>query len=248
MKITIVGYGRMGREVFKVAEERGHECTTIDTNKSDADYNSISKESVGRSDVCIDFTHPDSAISNIEHMAALKKNIVVGTTGWYDRLSYVKELAEKSNIGFLWAPNFSIGVNLYFRMVEHASFLFSNMEEYDVMGYEIHHSGKADSPSGTAIKLSQILLENMKGKNRANFNKLDRKPEEDEIHFASVRGGSNPGLHTVIFDSPFDTVEISHQNRNRRGLAIGAVLAAEFVCGRKGFFEIEDLIKNIIGG
>ncbi|MBN1785876.1 MAG: 4-hydroxy-tetrahydrodipicolinate reductase [Candidatus Methanofastidiosa archaeon] len=248
MKIAIVGYGRMGHEIETLAKRRGHTCVTIDISNPEAEYDEINEISVGGCDVCIDFTQPDSAVANIDRMTNLGKNIVVGTTGWYKRLPYVKEMVKENDIGFLWSPNFSIGVNLYFRLIESAARIFNNIDDYDVLGYEIHHNGKADSPSGTAIKITNILLDNIKRKTKAEYGMLNRRPDADELHFASVRGGSNPGLHTVQFDSPFDTIEISHQNRSRQGLALGAVLGAEFINGRKGFYEIEDLIESLIGG
>jgi len=248
MRIAIVGYGRMGHEIEALALARGHECVTIDTSNEDADHSELSETSLEGCDVCIDFTQPDSAVTNIERMAALGKNIVVGTTGWYKRMPHVKETVIENDIGFIWSPNFSIGVNLYFRLIQSAAGLFNNIDDYDVMGYEIHHNGKVDSPSGTAIKIANILVDGLRRKNKVEYGMLNRRPDEDEIHFSSVRGGSNPGLHTVQFDSPFDTIEISHQNRNRQGLALGAVLGAEFIKDRKGFYEIEDLIDNLIGG
>jgi len=248
MRIAIVGYGRMGHEIEALAIGRGHECVTIDTSNTDADHDEISDASMDGCEVCIDFTHPESAVTNIEKMAGLGMNMVVGTTGWYRRLPYVREVIEEYDIGFIWSPNFSVGVNLYFRLIEAAARLFNNIDDYDVMGYEIHHNGKVDSPSGTAIKIANILVENINRKNKVEYGMLNRRPDPDEIHFSSVRGGSNPGLHTVQFDSPFDTIEVSHQNRNRQGLALGAVLGAEFIRDRKGFYEIEDLIDSLIGG
>lgn len=248
MNIAIIGFGRMGREVMEVARSRGHTCTTIDTNNADADYQGVSGQSLEGADVCIDFTLPQSAVANLEAAAACKKPVVMGTTGWYSQMDHVRDIVEESGIGFLWSPNFSIGVNLYFRLVSAAASIFDNVDDYDVMGYEIHHNGKADSPSGTAIKIAQLLVDGIERKKEPVYEMLSRRREPHELHYASVRGGSNPGLHSVQFDSPFDTIEISHQNRNRQGLALGAVLAAEFVADRHGFYEIEDLIDHIIGG
>ncbi|MHC1598100.1 MAG: 4-hydroxy-tetrahydrodipicolinate reductase [Candidatus Methanofastidiosia archaeon] len=247
MKLAIIGYGRMGHEIQDVAMERGHSAVTIDPNRSDADFADISADSVEGCDVCIDFTHPSSAVKNIGLIASLKKPLVVGTTGWYDQMPHVREIIDQSGTGFLWSPNFSIGVNLYFRIISAAAQIFNNFNDYDVMGYELHHNGKADSPSGTAIKISQVLIENLKRKSTVVYEMLNRRPAPGEVHFASIRGGSNPGLHTVVFDSPYDTIEVSHQNRTRRGLAVGSVMAAEFIKDKVGFFDIEDLISDIIG-
>lgn len=248
MHIAMVGYGRMGREIVPLCRERGHTVVTVDPTAAGADFRELGAAALCGVDVCIDFTHPESAIGNIEAMAAAGVSMVVGTTGWYDKLPVVKDVVASSGVGLIWSPNFSLGVNLYFRLVSAAAALFGNADGYDVMGYEIHHNGKADSPSGTAIKLAQLLVAGVKAKTTPVYGMLERKPRPEELHFASVRGGSNPGLHTVLFDSPFDTIEVSHQNRSRAGLAWGAVLAAEFISTRKGYYEIEDLIDSIIGG
>lgn len=248
MHVAIVGYGKMGREIAAVCESRGHSYVTVDPQADDADFSSITQESVGAADVCIDFTHPSCAMENMAAMADLGKRMVIGTTGWYDELPTVKSMVQSSGVGLIWSPNFSIGVNLYFRLVSAAAAIFNKVDDYDIMGYEIHHGAKADSPSGTAIKIAGILTDGIDRKTKPVYEMLNRAPSPEELHYASVRGGSNPGLHTVIFDSGFDTVEVSHQNRNRAGLALGAVMAAEFIRDKHGYYEIEDLIDSIIGG
>ena len=248
MHVAIVGYGKMGREIAEVCRTRGHSFVTVDPRTPGADYAHIDAESVGGADVCIDFTHPSCAVDNIRAMADLGKQMVVGTTGWYDELPAVKGMIKASGVGFIWSPNFSIGVNLYFRLISAAAAIFNKVEDYDVMGYEIHHGAKADSPSGTAIKIASLLTSGIERKTTPVYEMLNRAPRPEELHYASVRGGSNPGLHTVLFDSGFDTIEVSHQNRNRSGLALGAVMAAEFIVNRHGYYEIEDLIDSIIGG
>jgi len=247
MHLAIIGYGRMGKEIADVAIGRGHTFTTVDVNAPDAEHAHIAQESVGPCDVCIDFTHPQSVVGNIEQMASLGKHMVIGTTGWYGELDHVRSVVEEHDVGLLWSPNFSIGVNLFFRLVTAAAAIFDNVADYDVMGYEIHHNGKADSPSGTAIKMAQQIVDTMSSKDTPVYEMLNRRPEPNELHFASLRGGSNPGRHTVLFDSPFDTIELTHQNRTRRGLAVGAVLAAEYMSERKGFHSIDDLIDSMVG-
>jgi len=245
MRIGIIGYGKMGREIEAVALKRGHSAISIDPN-SDADFKDINAESLSQVDVCVDFTHPDVALANIRKVAALQKNIVVGTTGWYGDMNQVKRIVEKSGIGFIWSGNFSLGVNMFLKVIQLASSIIDKTPEYDVFGYEIHHNGKADSPSGTANMIAKLLTDSIKRKEKIVYDKLDRKIRPDEIHFASVRGGSVPGTHVVCFDSVFDTIELRHTARTRQGFALGAVLAAEFIKDKKGLFEIEDLMKSVL--
>ena len=198
-------------------------------------------------DLCIDFTNPESVIKKIEKISKFKKNIVVGTTGWYNDLDNVKEIVDKSGIGFIYATNFSIGVNMFFKIVENAAKIVNKIEDYDIFGYELHHNKKVDSPSGTAKTIGNILIKNIDRKEKLVFDKLDRKIKPEELHIASIRSGSIPGTHVVGFDSSADTIELSHVARNREGFALGAVMAAQWINGKKGFYDIDDLMKEIIG-
>ncbi len=249
MKIALIGYGKMGHEIEKAAIERGHEIvSTIDPQNPAAKFKEITKESLNSADVCVDFTHPDSLIGNIEKASKLGVNMVVGTTGWYARMDEVKKIVSNGKIGFIWASNFSIGVNMFYKMIEGAAKIINKVDAYDIGGYELHHNQKADSPSGTAKSIAEILKKNIARKKNIVYDKIDRRIGADEIHFASVRCGSIPGTHAVVFDSAADTIEMRHTARSRAGFALGAVMAAEFIKGKKGFFEINDLMNNIIGG
>lgn len=234
MKIAIVGYGKMGKEIERIAKLKSISVSSIiDPNEASA-HKAIDDNSMKNADVCIDFTRPDAVIENIRKISKFGKNIVVGTTGWHDELEEAKEIVKNSNIGLIYASNFSIGVNVFFRIVENAAKMVNNLGDYDVFGYELHHSKKLDSPSGTAKSIEKILISNIKRKK--------------EISFASVRAGSIPGTHVVGFDSSADTIELKHTARNREGFALGAIMAAEWIQNKKGFFDINDMMSEVIGG
>lgn len=223
MKIALIGYGKMGRLVEKAAPERGHLITAKIHPRH------WRPEEIENADICIDFSHPDCAVGNLKWAASMRKNFVMGTTGWTEHLDAVKQLVKDSGIGFLYAPNFSIGIALFLRIVEEAAKLIAPFEEYDCGGWECHHALKADSPSGTAQAILGRLTDIMKEKN----------PQ-----FTSTRCGSFPGTHTLIFDSPADTITLSHQARSRDGFVQGALSAAEWLQGKSGFFTLQDMLKS----
>jgi 4-hydroxy-tetrahydrodipicolinate reductase len=244
VRIGVIGYGKMGQLIEQIALEQGHEVNAIiDPLKGTV----ISKESLKDVDVCIDFSLPQTAISNIEKLAKLGKNIVVGTTGWYNEMGAVKKIVTENNIGLIWSGNFSLGVNAFFKIIKNSSKIFNKLENYDIMVHEFHHKNKADSPSGTAKMIAQRIIENVDRKDTIITNDLQRKIKENELHVSSTRGGSIPGTHLVLFDSDEDTIELKHTARSRVGFAVGAIKAAEFLNGKKGFFSIDDLMKDIFG-
>ena len=171
----------------------------------------------------------------------------LGTTGWYDKKDEVEDRVRQAKIGYLYGPNFSLGAHLFFRLVEEAAAVINPFQDYDISAYEIHHKRKKDSPSGTALKIADIILKSNTRKTNLVVDRLDRSIEEKELHFASVRGGENPGVHTVVLDSEADTIELVHRVRNRKGFALGAVLAAEWLVGKQGFFTVEHFIDEILG-
>ena len=246
MNIAIVGYGKMGHEIEKVAKDKLMNAITIDHTEENANFKEINKESMKNADVCVDFTHPDSVIGNIEKIAKFKKNIVVGTTGWYDNMDEVKKIVEDANIGFIWSGNFSVGVNIYFKIIENAAKMMNGFRDYDVFVHEFHHAQKADSPSGTAVMLGKIIIENMERKKKIVTGELKRKINPDELHVSSTRSGSIPGTHIVGFDGAADAIELKHTARGRQGFALGAAMAAEWINGKKGFYDINDMMKDIV--
>lgn len=248
MNIAIIGYGRMGHEIERISRAKGiNIAAIIDNAEKGATHREISEASMKNVDVCIDFTSPSSVLGNIQKISKFKKNIVIGTTGWYGNLDKAKRMAVKSNIGIIYASNFSIGVSIFFRIIENAAKIVNKIDDYDVYGYEMHHNKKIDSPSGTAKTIGEILIKNIKRKNSLLFDRIDRKIKPNELHFASVRAGSIPGTHAVGFDSSADTIELKHIARNREGFAIGAIMAAQWINGKKGFYSIDDMMKSITG-
>lgn len=241
MKILLVGYGGMGREIEAVAKSRGHDIVQIVESTEE-----LEKVDPNGIDVAIEVTVPLAVMDNIKILVNKGINTVVGTTGWYENLPEVKELIDNSKTGFLWSSNFSIGVNLYFRIVEVAAKLVNKVEEYDIWATEIHHNNKADSPSGTAKILEHILLENIDRKRSVVEDKLDRRIEPHEIHFSSTRGGPVNFLHTIGFDSEADCIKLEHSARCRGGYVLGAIKSAEWLKGRKGFYGMDDFLKDIL--
>jgi len=249
MNIAIIGYGKMGKEIENIAKAKGiNVLSIIDPVNENAAYKKINEESLKDVDVCIDFTHPDCTIENIKKVISLGKNIVVGTTGWYGQIDEVKKIVEDAGTGLIWSGNFSIGVNILFKMIENASKIMNKFDDYDVFVHEFHHNQKADSPSGTAVMIGDILTKNLDRKNNVVTEELKRKIEADELHVSSTRAGSIPGTHIIGFDSLVDTIELKHTARGRQGFASGSLLAAEWINGKKGFFNIEDMMKGIIRG
>lgn len=215
MKIALIGYGKMGRMVEQAARSHDIEVACVVTSGG------VLRGQLADADVCIEFTEPGAVIENIKAAAAAKIPIVVGTTGWYDRIDEARKLVEESGIGLVYGANFSIGVNLMFMVSQYAAGLFSRFTAYDPFIEEAHHKFKKDAPSGTAIYLRQVV-EQEYGR---------------EIPIASTRAGYIPGTHTLGFDSEADTLTITHVARNRTGFAEGALLAARWIVGRKGFHE-----------
>lgn len=239
MKIALVGYGNMGREIEQVIKAGGkHEISSISSESKGWD-----EEGIKNADVVIDFSSPETAIENIRKISALGKNIVMGTSGWYDKISEVEQVIQVAGTGLIYGQNFAIGTNIFFKLVSEASRLMAKYGSYDVYGYEVHHSGKKDSPSGTAFKTAEVIMDNFPSKTKLETGRLDRRIEKDELHFASIRGGRNPGMHEVTFDSEADSITLSVQNYSRRGYAEGSVMAAEFIVDKKGVFAFDSLFE-----
>ncbi len=246
MKIAIIGYGKMGRAIERIALDRQHQIVTIDQSAPKADFTEISKTSLAGVDAAIDFTTPAAALGNIAQVVGLKVPLVVGTTGWYEQEAQVRKQVEQADSAFLYASNFSIGVHIFLEIVKNAAKIINRFDSYDAAGFELHHNKKADSPSGTAITISEVLQECLERKTDLVYDRLDRQPAQNELHFASIRCGSIPGIHEVLFDSEVDTISLRHSARSRDGFALGAVLAAEWLAGRKGFFTINDFMQAML--
>ncbi len=236
MKIVLVGYGKMGHIIAQTAKGFGHEIiATVDVASSDADIKiaqgdlnalSSSVKSLG-ADGIIEFTHPSSVMQNIQTLLPLRIPLVVGTTGWSDKKNEVEALAAKTGGTIMTSANFSVGVNIFYKLVEEASRLANSFSEYDVALWEQHHNQKADSPSGTALDIANRVLKNFKRKDTIVTDAFKKRPESNELHVSSTRCGSVPGTHKVFFDCEADTIELTHTARSRAGFASGAVHALE---------------------
>ena len=245
MKIAIVGFGRMGQIINEIALSKNHDTVIFDPLSKQADFKEVNSENLKGIDVGIDFTNPDVVLNNINIFIENKVKLIVGTSGWYDSLEEVREKTLKNNSSLLYGSNFSIGVNLFLKISEHAAKLINNFPDFDIAGCEVHHNQKVDSPSGTAISLANLLLENIDRKTSLNFDRINRKPEDSELHFASIRCGHEPGSHEVMLDSEAESISIKVNARNRRGYAVGSVIAAEWLHQNKGFFNFFDIIDQI---
>ena len=248
MNIAIIGYGKMGREIEKIAKSKGiNVASIIDPSDSNARYRAISQESLKDADVCLDFTNPEAALENIRKAAALGKNIVVGTTGWYGRMDEARKIVEKAGTGLIWSGNFSIGVNIFFGIVENSAKIIDKFDDYDIFVHELHHSQKADSPSGTAAMIGKILIGSIRRKSKIVTEEVKRRIEPDELHISSTRAGKIFGTHIVGFDSDADSIELRHTAKGRQGFASGALMAAEWINGKRGFYGIADMMDEIMG-
>lgn len=235
MKIILLGYGKMGKEIEKIALDRKHEII-LKVDESNA--GSITKEQLSAGDVAIEFSTPHTVISNIYKCFEANLPVVVGTTGWYNEFDKIKKDCESKNQTLFYASNFSVGVNLFFKVNKYLAELMSNYNDYEVSMEEIHHIHKLDKPSGTAITLANQILEKIKRKK--DWSIEAKNPET--LFIKDVREGEVPGTHIIKYSSAIDDIEIMHKAHNRKGFATGAVLAAEFLEGKKGIYTMEDLV------
>ena len=243
LKIALVGYGKMGRMVHDLARTMPFEVVAIiDPSQPDCSA-AITQESLKDAEVCIEFSHPACVLENIRQICSAGRNLVVGTTGWNDKMDEVKAWVAKSGVGMVYGSNLSIGMNVFYEIVAKAAEEFSRYAEYDPFGLELHHRQKADSPSGTAKELAGIILENSSTKTSTFYEKSEGKINPEQLHFASVRAGFIPGTHTVGFDSEADTIELTHRARSRVGFALGALKAAAWIADKKGFYSFRDFIR-----
>ena len=246
----------MGRLIEERALEKGLKVAAVidpyagDSSRGSRMYKSL--ESLAqlpeKPDLAIEFTGPDTALENLLFLAREKIPAVTGTTGWFDKLPELKKVVEANSTSLFYSPNFSLGMNLFYRIAAHAAEIFDPFPEYDAGGIETHQNKKADSPSGTAREIAERVLSKMKRKKKAVYDMLDHPPAADELHFASLRTGSVPGTHSLIFDSPADSIEVTHTLRNREGLVAGTLRAAQWLYEQKrsGIFTMDDMLSDIL--
>lgn len=261
MKIALIGYGKMGHIIEEIAISRGHEIVAaIDINNQE-DFES---EAFKSADVAIEFTTPKTCLGNIAKCLNAKVPVVVGSTGWYGELPAVKAQVEQCNGSLFWASNFSIGVNVFVAMQKFMARIMNNYPNYDVAMEETHHIHKLDSPSGTAITIADAIINNLDRKNswketaclwqnedcsldvarNAEVGTTFVAHADNELEVVALRRGEVPGIHTVVYDSDVDTITMTHSAKSRRGFALGAVVAAEWMSdGKKGVYTMTDLMK-----
>nr|WP_294928882.1 4-hydroxy-tetrahydrodipicolinate reductase [uncultured Flavobacterium sp.] len=231
MKIALLGYGKMGQVIERIALERGHEIVL----KKD-EFNTY--DGLSTADVAIDFSVPTAAVSNISSCFHANVPVVSGTTGWLEHYSEMEALCNEKQGGFISSSNFSLGVNIFFELNEYLAKIMSQFDSYKVSMEEIHHTQKLDAPSGTAISLAKGVIQN------SNYSRWTMEnANSEEIYIEAKRIGDVPGTHTVTYDSTVDSIELKHTAHNREGFALGAVIAAEWLAGKKGIYTMKDVLN-----
>ncbi|MFV8360347.1 4-hydroxy-tetrahydrodipicolinate reductase [Flavobacterium sp. LS1P3] len=230
MKIALLGYGKMGQVIERIALERGHEIVLKKDENNTFD-------GLSTADVAIDFSVPTAAVPNISSCFHANVPVISGTTGWLEHYDEMVALCTAKNGGFISSSNFSLGVNIFFELNEYLAKIMSKFDSYKVEMEEIHHTQKLDAPSGTAISLAKGVIENS-----SYTNWTLEKPEAKQIHIEAKRIGTVPGTHTVTYNSVVDAIEIKHTAHNREGFALGAVIAAEWIIGKQGVFTMKDVL------
>lgn len=229
LNLALLGYGKMGRAIAHLAPARNFQVRLVLDVDANRDGSGITREKLKGIDVCVDFTTPEAVLENIQRVAALGCNLVVGTTGWHNQLDEVRQVIESAGVGLVYGPNFSIGVQLFYRIARCAAEIFSTFSLYEPYITETHHHFKKDAPSGTALELKKQVTPALRGR---------------EIGVSSVRAGYVPGTHELGFDSEADTIILRHTARSRQGFAEGALHAARWVVGRKGLFTFGETLAT----
>lgn len=237
MKIALIGYGKMGKEIEQIAIDRGHTIVlTIDINNPE----DLTKENLSKADVAIEFTSPATAVDHYLKCFAAGVAVVSGTTGWLEQKAVVEQACSAQNGCFFYSSNYSLGMNIFFELNKHLAQIMTGFPQYDVTMTEVHHTQKLDAPSGTAITLAEDIL--AINKNKKNWT-IEDPISDGELYIKPIREGLVPGIHTIRYNSEVDYIEMTHSAYNRKGLALGAVIAAEFCAGRKGLLSMADLLK-----
>ena len=237
MKIALIGYGKMGKAIEEIAVNRGHEIVLKIDEYNLSDFN---KKNIAAANVAIEFTGPHSAYDNVKKALEFDIPIVCGSTGWLEKLDEIKKLCIDRKGSFIYASNFSVGVNIFFEINKKLAALMNLQKDYEVQVTEVHHTQKKDAPSGTAITIAELILENLKRK-KTWVNYISDNIEDLEI--ISERIDPAPGIHRVKYSSAVDDIEIIHTAHSRQGFALGAVLAAEFIQDKKGIFSMKDVLS-----
>ena len=245
MNVVLTGFGKMGKEIYSVLENRGHNVIgVIDPFSLDkrVTNKTIEASCFENADVVIDFSSPENAVENIKKYMDFSIPAIIGTTGWLDGLDCVKAYGEGKDLRIMYSGNYSIGVALFLKLCRKAGELYGKVAGYDASIYEIHHTEKKDSPSGTALMVASALMETMEGKKKILLGNSEGKIEKDSLQISSMRVGKTPGVHSVIIDSDADTITLTHTARSRSGFALGAVMAAEWIkdTTKRGILTLDD--------
>jgi 4-hydroxy-tetrahydrodipicolinate reductase len=239
-----MGVGRMGQAVESLAPSFGHEVVAWLDSSSHEDGRGMAAMLTSKAEVAIDFTTAEAVVDNVRAATGVGLDVVVGTTGWYDRLDEVRDVVERAGKGLLYAPNFSFGVHAFFRLARELGRLADELADYDVALSETHHRNKADHPSGTAIRLAELLLAEIARKDSWSATLPDGRVPPETLQVAVGRSGYEAGTHSVIMDGPDDRIELTHRARGRTAFARGALTAAEWVRGRTGIFTLDDMLSR----
>lgn len=235
MKIALIGYGKMGKTIGRIAQERGHELVSIIDIDNLQDFDSAAFKSA---DVAIEFTKPDTALENVKKCFAANVPVVSGTTGW--NAAALKDEVEKDGKTLFWSSNYSIGVFIFNAVSKKLAQIMNGFTNYNVEMTEVHHIHKLDAPSGTAITLAEGILENL---DRKTAWTKEKENSSTDLAIKSIREGEVPGIHSIRYESEVDSITITHDAKSREGFALGAVVAAEFTAGKKGFLGMSDMLK-----
>lgn len=232
MKIALIGYGKMGKLLHSLCLKSGFEVVSI-IDKSQKEYDkNIDKKNLNGAEVALEFTQPEGVLERVEALAKCGVNIVIGTSGWYDRLAEVEKIAAENKVGIIYSANFSIGMNLFFQTIDYLSKMMAQIPDYDLYALEEHHNMKKDKPSGTAKYITSMIK-----KNQSNV--------ATDFEFEAIRAGKKPGTHLVGYDGEFDFIELKHLARERSAFVSGAVKSAQWLEGKRGFYNFSNYFKEI---
>lgn len=241
MRIALIGYGNMGKEIERTAAGRGWQVM----HRLDSRSPRLSAKEMESLDVGFHFAKAEGVLPSVRDWARAGKNLVIGTTGWQGDLERVRQIVRDGNIGIVHASNFSIGVGVFLRIVREAGRLFDRFPDYDPSVHEVHHRRKVDSPSGTAHTIADLLIAQIRRKKEILSASPTGAIKPEQLHVSSLRAGETVGIHSVRFDSSADTIELLHTAKNRSGFAAGAILAAEWLQGKRGFFSMDDVLEDL---
>jgi 4-hydroxy-tetrahydrodipicolinate reductase len=247
VKLALIGCGRMGTTVEALAPGRDHTVVAWVDSTSQREGLGMTAMLASGAEVAVDFTTADAVVDNVRAATGVGLDVVVGTTGWYDRLAEVAAIVDESGKGLIYAPNFSLGMQLFIRLARQATRLAERVGDYDVHLAEAHHRHKADHPSGTAVRLAQALVDELSTKDRWSAELPEGPMDHSVMQVSVVRAGEEPGTHTVGLDGPHDRIELRHRARSRAGFARGALAAAEWIRGRPGLYTLDDMMAERFG-